>query len=58
MTNGSRRARSGRTRRDRIQAAQSAVTVLNRYIAIIRSPCTGNTPSRCPAGNSDAMMRV
>ncbi len=58
MTNGRRLPRSGRRRRDSTQAATSAVTALNRYMPIIIRPCTGNTPSTWPAGNSAAMISV
>jgi hypothetical protein len=44
--------------RESTVAATSAVSVLNRYIPIIRSPCTGTNPKTLDGGNSVPMINV
>jgi hypothetical protein len=41
--------------RDSTAAATSAISVLKRYIAIIKPPCTGTNPNTRLGGNSAAM---
>ena len=38
--------------RDSTAAAESAATVLKRYMPIIIRPCTGTKPNTCAGGNS------